>query len=158
MLGKIFRFLNKDLTGRTWESRATHPYFGEMVYFGNKDESRAYWEISNLTLPGTDNAISIYLKGTEHGLTADEERFCHELIGRHAAFATECLPVIDAELQDRRSTAVITAESMRLESFEVPEDGDRTKPWEATFSVQTVDGLFTVEYVDGEPIGARFDD
>jgi hypothetical protein len=158
MFSKILRFLNRDLTGRTWEAQSVHPYFGDMVFFGNQDATRAYWEVSEFKLPVTDRLISIYLKGTDAGPTPHEERFCRELVDRHTAFVAECRPVVEAELSKRPTKWSATGERLQLESFEIPEHGDPMKPWEATFSVQEVDGLFTVEFVESRAIGARFDD
>jgi len=58
MLLKILRFLNLDITGRTWEELAEHEYFGEIVYWGNKNKEKCYWECK-LDVDGEEIFIGI---------------------------------------------------------------------------------------------------
>jgi hypothetical protein len=159
MLKRLLRFLNKDLTGRTWEAETTHPYFGHMVYFGNKDQSRAFWEVSGLRAAGTDGDLSVFLSGTPHGPTAEEEDFCRDLLAAPSVLIDECLPLVAADIEERQGSAGSrSVTEIRLEGFDVPKSGNRSNPWEATFSVSGHDGLFTVEFNNGKPNGVRFDD
>jgi hypothetical protein len=159
MLKRLLRFLNKDLTGRTWVAETTHPYFGHMVYFGNKDQSRAFWEVSDLPAAGTDAGVSVFLSGTPNGPTAEEEDFCRDLLAARSVLIDQCLPLVAADIKERQGGASSSSVSeMRLEGFDVPKSGNRSNPWEATFSVPGRDGLFTVEFDNGKPNGVRFDD
>lgn len=44
MFKALFGFFNRDISGRTWEAKASHPYFGETVLFAFKDTGKSYWE------------------------------------------------------------------------------------------------------------------
>jgi hypothetical protein len=67
--------LTRDLTGRTWQREASHPYFENLIYFGSKDVEACYWEAEVQT---SDEAlrVGVTMKGTPAGPTAAEEQFC----------------------------------------------------------------------------------
>lgn len=79
LLGKLLRFLNKDLSGRTWDYELSHPHFENLVYFGGKDQSKCYWE-AELSLRDLQEKINVTMKGTAEGPQISEEAFCRRTL------------------------------------------------------------------------------
>ncbi len=142
MLKSLFQFLNRDLTGRSWEREIAHDYFTNLVYFGNKDRKRAYWEAE--VPAATGPTFVAYLQSGPEGPSPADEQFCRELATKAPDLCERC-----ASLVSRAAGRSVTGSLLRLESIEVPENGDITKPWEATFDLN--DQLFVVRMQHGEP-------
>ena len=62
-LGKVLSFLNRDVTGRTWQREVAHPYFKQLIYFGATDPAKCYWE-AQLAHPLSGKAVAITMQGT----------------------------------------------------------------------------------------------
>ena len=61
ILQTVFRFLNRDVTGKTWERETTHPYFGPIIFFGDRDPGKSYLgQWLPLTKRGADEEGWIY--------------------------------------------------------------------------------------------------
>ena len=44
MLKQLIQLLNRDLSGRAWETESSHPFFGDIVLFAFKNSDDSYWE------------------------------------------------------------------------------------------------------------------
>ena len=142
MLKSLFQFLKRDLTGRSWERQVAHSYFKSLVYFGNKDVQRAYWEAE---VPGaTGPAFIAYLRSPPEGPSLAEEKFCRDVAAQTRDLCARC-----ASLVSRAAGRPVTGSGFSLDSIEVPENGDGSKPWKITFDFD--DEPFVVGMQHGKP-------
>lgn len=65
LLTRIFRFLNRDLSGREQVIEQEHPDLGRIVYFGRKGKG-GYWE-AELAHPAQAKKFSVTLPGPRTG-------------------------------------------------------------------------------------------
>lgn len=89
VLRSVFAFLNRDLTGKTWQRRQCHPYFGEMVYYASGDLAHCYWE-AELAAPGQTKKVGVTMRGTTEGPEPSEEAFCRVALSDPDALFTQC--------------------------------------------------------------------
>lgn len=133
MLKSLFRLLNKDLTGKTWEVEATHPYFGNIVYYGNRDGGKSYWE-SELNVDG--DIISVGINSSTEDLPGDEHvHFVQDLLANpdqtFQLVAQHIAPVYKEYTGEDLPDAWQAV--LRLEALFVPQDCDRNNPWELSY-------------------------
>ena len=155
MFRAIFKLLNRDLTGRTWQREVPHSHFQNLVHFGNKDSTRDYWE-ADVPVAGS-RTLTVYMKGVSTTPAAEHEDYCRRIAAAPESLEIECQPVVAAEVH-RNSDGIGPPISVVLESIEVPENFDTRRDWEASFSVPGHDGIYTVTYELGVPAYVRFDD
>lgn len=140
----LLQFLNRDLTGRSWERQLAHSYFTSLVYFGNKDSQRSYWEAE--VPAATVSSFIAYLRSPSEGPSPADEQFCRDVAAQVPSLSARCAPLVSVAA--RRPA---TGSTLRLVSIEVPENGDSTKPWQVTFDLD--DEPFVVRMLHGEPTG-----
>ena len=157
-LRSIFDFLNRDLTGKTWERRQNHPYFGAMVYFGSVDRAASYWE-AELPAPGQSKKIGVTMWGTTTGPTPSEEDFCRATLSDLDALFERCKVAFEPVFSKWAKRAFPTAwrEAFTLDGFEVPADGDATKPWSICYFVEPAGHYFTAQLDRGEVFNVEVD-
>lgn len=156
---KIFHFLNMDLTGNTWESDSSHPFFGEMTYYGFKKNNNGYWECE----------------------VACDNRYVFVAINSpietpptlaHAEFAQSIITDLDATFDLARSKMVEMFEEFTEISFpkdwreaflftgmEIPLDADPINDWELSYECLLDKGghIFTCCFENGKPVGISVD-
>ncbi|MED5617649.1 hypothetical protein [Ideonella sp. BN130291] len=138
LLQSIFRFLNRDLTGKIWQSRKTHPYSGEMTYFGSKDPAPCYWE-AELSVPGQTKKIGVTMQGTPAGPEPSEEAFCRAILSDLDALFKQCQAAfapIFAQWARQPVPQVAWREAFVLDGFEIPTQGNPAASWEVCYFVE----------------------
>ena len=152
ILRKLLRFMNRDLTGKTWEREVTHPYFGRMTYFGHHDSSKAYWE-AELPLPGKA-ACTVTFDGTPVGPLASEEAFCREMMGDLDRLFEKCRDAFAREFPAWTSTPFPTRwqDAFALTGLAVPRNGDVTGEWEACYYAAPTRRDFVAKFRGGHVV------
>lgn len=147
----IFDFLNRDLSGKTWERRESHPYFGEMIYFGSKDSGNCYWE-AEVVVPGQSKTAGITMRGTSAGPTQSEETFCRAALSDVDALFRNCVEVFEPEFIKwaKQPFPSDWRQAFILDGFDVPADGKSTEPWGLCYFVEPAGHYFTAQFVDGK--------
>ena len=78
-LKRVCRWLNTDLTGRTWTERADHDYFGSMTLFAFRDSPTSYWEAQ---LVIDNRTVDVFIESPERTPPcAEQVRFAQALAG-----------------------------------------------------------------------------
>ncbi len=159
MLSKIFNFLNKDLTGNTWSSEASHPYFGEMTYYGFKKNSNGYWE-SEVEFEG--DYISIIINSEEEILPMSKhEEFAKSIFADLDAVFIKIKPLMFSILEDWKEIEITDdwPKVFKLTGFDVPLNADSINDWEISFEcLIDPDGhYFTCQFEKGIPTGVSVD-
>ncbi len=158
LLQSIFTFLNRDFTGRTWERRQKHSYFGSLVYFGSKEPSRCYWE-AELTCPGVSKSIGITMQGTSEGPTLSEEIFSRMTLSNLDALFEKCGPAFQPVFEEwaKQPFPSDWRQSFVLDGFSVPANGDESSPWKVCYFVEPVGQYFTAQFEGGKVRNVRVD-
>lgn len=104
MLKSLLRVLNRDLTGRTWQREVAHPYFTSLVYFGNRDVWRSYWEAEVPSSNGT--TFIAFLKSPPDGPSSAEEQFCRDAAAQLAMSSSFNAPLLYRAPLDAQSAVL----------------------------------------------------
>jgi len=157
LLGKLFDFLNTDLTGKTWEKEVEHSYFKQLFYFGHKNPSKCYWE-AELESPEGDN-ISIIMIGTPESPTTKEEEFCRVLMSDLDSLFEKCRPVFESEYLSwvKQPLPFEWKTVFKLDGFNIPLNGDAKNKWEVIYYVKPIGHYFTAIFEQGKAVGAYTD-
>lgn len=144
LLKIIGRLLTRDLSGRTWQREATHPYFMNLVYFGSRESSDCYWE-AQIELPGTEAFASVTMAGTPDGPTKAEEQFCRFTAANLDALFEQCRASFEAEFVKWVESPMPAEwrQAFKLDGFQVPPEGNPSNPWQACFFVEPAGHYFT---------------
>jgi hypothetical protein len=151
LLRSIFSFLNRDLSGQSWEEIRTHPFFGELVYFGFKDPSQSYWE-GELPLPGESTKFSVTMQGTTEGPTSEEEAFCRRVLSDPDALFEKCRKAFEPVFREWTRQPIPSGDwrsNFQLDGVEVPPGGAGNSRWQATYFVVAAGQYFTANFENG---------
>ena len=153
MLKRLFRLLNRDLTGKTWEVEASHPYFGDIVYFGSRDSDKGYWECE-LEVDGEPlfvgiNSASQELPNDEHVL------FVQDILANPAQTFDLVAPFLIPTYKEVTGSDLPESwqDVLKLESLFVPQDCNRDNAWELSYGGNTEndDHQFTCHFFPDKP-------
>jgi hypothetical protein len=146
----LFDFLNRDFTGRSWERTQEHPYFEKMTYFGDKDQTKCYWE-AGLSHDSLENSFTVILIGTPTGPTDKEEAFCRRTISDLDALFESCRSAIEPVFEQwaKKKMPLNWKESFILDGLHVPKDGDLKAPWEVCYFAEPTGHYFIVKFDNG---------
>ena len=150
LLTRLFRLLNRDLTGRHWVEEGHHPYFGDMTRFCQRDHRNDYWE-AEIVPPGEAKPIGVTMCGNPSGPEESEVLFCQNAVGDldalfelvRAAFAIKFVSWTKTQIPDHWRDA------FQLDGFSIPKNGDARNDWELTYSVKAAGHYFTAEFEGG---------
>lgn len=151
ILDSLGKLLNRDLTGRTWERNAVHPYFSNLIYFGSKKERDCYWE-AGLSLPETPGiCISVTMTGTPIGPTKQEEQFCRQQLADLDSLFERCREAFAVEFLEwaKRPLPANWREAFTLDGFQVPPSGDASATWDVCYFVEPAGHYFTAVFANG---------
>ena len=128
----------------------SHPYFGQMVYWGDKDHTKAYWE-AELIAPVSRVKIGVTMCGNEQGPEPAEEAFCRELLADEGKLLQRCrasfLPRIE-QMKPSRLAGNGPPEFI-LDGFSIPRHGARDGEWEAYYFCTEAKHYFTAHFSGG---------
>jgi hypothetical protein len=159
VLKKLAQLLTFDLTRRTWNERAHHPYFGDMLLFAFRDRPTSYWECE---LQFEDHTVGISVEAPDRKSPSDAQAdFARRLLSDIDTVVAQAKPLLAGTLEkwgcgpmpeDWRT-------ALRLEGFTVPENGDSQKPWDVSFSslADTAEHLYTCAFDNGAPTHVSVD-
>jgi hypothetical protein len=99
IFGSLFKLLNRDLTGRTWEEEHAHPYFENLIYFGSKKPAQGYWEAEVALEEGKNGRIGVTMTGERTGPTAEEVSFCQSIMADLDSVFERCREAFAPEFQ-----------------------------------------------------------
>lgn len=158
LLRSIFGVLNRDLTGKTWEVRKTHPYFGEMVYFGSKDPAACYWE-AGLAAPNQSEPISVTMRGTQAGPEPSEEAFCKAVLSDVDTLFKRCQTAFEPifAMWTKQPFPSAWRDGFTLDGFEVPPEGNADGQWHVCYFVEPTGRYFTAHFLKGEVSDVQVD-
>jgi hypothetical protein len=146
-LQKLFRLLNRDLTGQTWEREVTHPYFGPIMYLGHVDSTKSYWE-AELTHPTLTEKFSVTLKGTSEGPEPSEELFCRAVLADLDKLFFKCRDAFQHEFPTW-AKGPFPSEWRKvfvLDGLSVPLHGDANAAWDVCYFVEPAGHYFTAKF------------
>jgi hypothetical protein len=149
ILKRIFRFLNRDFTGKTWERETTHPYFGQMVFFGHRDPAKCYWE-AELSHSDLEKKVGVTLKGAPSGPEPSEEAFCRQVMSDLDTLFARCRDAFRAEFPKWTKDPFPSdwRQSFSLDGFSVPRHGDIDGKWDVCYFAKPAGHFFTAQ-LDG---------
>ena len=158
VFGRIFQFLNRDITGRTWSEERSHPYFKKLVYFGSKTPGDSYWE-AELSVPGTGESVGVIMQGTEQGPTDQEVEFCKWTVSNLDSIFEICRAIIAPDYLKWAKTDLPYdwRSEFKPDGFQVPTDGDRRHEWDITYFVPRAGHWFTISLKQGVPVHVSVD-
>ena len=147
LLNSLGKLLTRDLTGRTWQREASHPYFTNLIYFGSKDEQACYWEAEVQT---SDEArrVGVTMKGTPAGPTAAEEQFCRAALADLDALFEKCRSAFQTEFVKwtKQPMPADWRGTFKLDGFQIPINGDALSDWELCYFVEPAGHYFTAVF------------
>ena len=157
-LRNLFRVLNRDLTGETWEREMRHPYFGPMVYFGHREPEKSYWE-AELSVHGHPKTFSVTMRGTPDGPEPSEESFCQATVGDLEALFSKCRDAFLGEYPHwtREPFPSDWKQAFVLDGFSVPTNGDSTASWDVCYLAVPTGHYFIAEFEAGRVVRVRVD-
>lgn len=158
LLRTVFEVLNTPIFGGETVRKARHPYFGEIIRFGFKDQSKDYWE-AELEDPVTGGKIGIGMDGSPDGPDPGEVAFCREALGDLDALFAKCREAFAAEYPNWTDKPFPDhwRDAFALDGMTVPNDGDPTKPWDVCYFVDPAGHYFTAEFRDGSVAAVSVD-
>lgn len=150
-LSSLLEFLTRDLSGRTWEIRKSHPYFGEMIYYGSKDPEACYWE-AELDVPGQPKRIGVAMRGTEDGPEPSEEAFCKELLADVDALFEKCQLAFEPVFArwTKQPFPAVWREAFVLDGIDIPAGGQPNGEWCIYYFVEPAGHYFTALFESGK--------
>ena len=154
----LFSFLNRDITGRTWERTQDHPYFGKMIYFGDKDPSKCYWE-AVLSHDLLEDSFGVTMAGTPDGPTPSEVAFCSNILSDLDAIFEKCRGAFEPIFVQwaKKPMPFNWHESFKLDGFQVPKDGNLNAPWEICYFAEPTGHYFIAQFENGKVINVAVD-
>jgi hypothetical protein len=122
---KLFRLLKRDATGKTWKREITHAYFGPMIYYGNYDPSKGYWE-AELAHPAQPKKFSVTLRGTPDGPHPSEQAFCQTILQDLDALFLKCRGAFEREFPEWTDQPFPSewSKGFVLDGLSIPERGE----------------------------------
>jgi hypothetical protein len=159
MLGKIFSFLNKDLTGNTWNSEASHPYFGEMTYYGFKKNNNGYWECE---VEFEGGYLSVIINSPDEVLpTINHEEFVKSILNDMDKTFAKIKSLMYSTFENWKELEITDdwRKVFELSAIEVPLDCNPLNNWDIGFEcLLDKDGhYFTCYFENGIPTGVSVD-
>lgn len=159
LFAKIFNFLNKDLTGNTWETDSTHPFFGEMTYFGFKKNNNGYWECE---VACEDRYVSVIINSPiETAPTLAHVEFAQSIINDLDATFDLAKSKIVPMFEEFPGTPFPKnwREAFLFTGMEIPLEVDTNNNWELSFEclLDKEGHTFTCYFENGKPVGVSVD-
>lgn len=130
---KLFKWFNKDITGKSWYSKAHHPFFGEIGYYGFNDNRVGYWECE---IDVNGSAVSVIINSTTAELpTSLHQNFVESIIKDLDTTIATVKPLVLSKLAEliKYDRDKDWNQMFRLSAIEVPIDADRINDWEISF-------------------------
>jgi hypothetical protein len=153
VLSRFFNFLNKDLTGKTWEEEAEHDFFGSIVLVASKESTGSYWE-AEVDCEGRRIFVGIE---SPHRMqpTGSQVEFARRIISdTDSAFdRASALLVKEFEQWHKLGFPEHWRDAFSLVGFTVPEDADDMLEWNLSFEDLTDKHRhhFTCNFKEGIP-------
>ncbi|MCB1582072.1 MAG: hypothetical protein R3E90_09775 [Marinicella sp.] len=150
---KIIKSLNQYITDQSWYSQAHHPFFGEVGYYGFKDERMGYWE-SEIDVDGL--VVSVIINSAIEELPTDiHQSFVESIINNLDSTIAAVKPLMLNTLSEwvKFDRDEDWHRLFRLSGIEVPIDADVRNDWEISFEclVDKVGHHFTCYFKNGNP-------
>lgn len=140
------------MTGKTWEVEASHPYFGNIVYYGNRDSEKSYWECE-IEVDG--DILFVGINSTTEDLPSDEHvLFVQELLANPDQTFQLVAPHLAPTYREVTGNDLPESwqDALRLESLFVPQDCDRNNAWELSYGIADDDDhQFTCHFFPDKP-------
>jgi hypothetical protein len=154
----IFRFLNRDLSGKSWAREKSHPYFGKMTFYGYKDPSKNYWE-AQVPLPDGSGNVGVTMQGTLEGPTEREEQFCRALLTDLNPLFARCRAAFEPVFLSwvKQPLPLRWQEAFKLDGFQIPKSGSDSGSWEVTYYVEPAGHWFTAVFDHGAAVRTDVD-
>ena len=133
MFKKLFQLLNKDLTGSTWEIESSHPYFGEIVFYGFKDQGKCYWECE---VECEGNKVFVGIESPDESQPSDEHvEFTKKVILDLDSAFSLAAPLLIPEFEKWYNQAFpeVWRDAFTFTGMVVPSGAKETNDWELTF-------------------------
>jgi len=155
----LFSLLNRDLTGNTWNTESSHPYFGEMTYYGFKKNNNGYWECE---VACEGSFLSVIINSPTETLPTSE----------HVDFVQSIIDDLDATFNLTQSKIVEMFEkfleipfpedwkkAFLFTGMEIPLDADPRNNWELSFEclLDKEGHYFTCYFENNVPVGVSVD-
>jgi hypothetical protein len=149
MLRRLFNFLNRDLTGRTWTEESTHTYFGNTVRFCSK-RGDDYWE-AELTDSRLPKPFSVTFRGTPVGPTDGEVAFCRSILSDLDATFERCRVSFEPEFVELTKSSLPHrwTDAFSLDGIDLPFGGDAGGKWRLCYASATANRNFTACFDGG---------
>lgn len=158
MLKAFFRFLNKDITGRTWQAESSHPYFGDMVLFAFRDSDASYWE-AEIDCEG--QPITVHIDAPDRREPSDSHvQFAQQIVSAPEHAFAQAAPLLAPEFERWHAKPLPTdwRTALRFTGFTVPVDGDGRNEWELSYeSLWESRPHLTCRFVGGKPESVTID-
>jgi hypothetical protein len=159
MLKKLLNLLNRDLTGRSWEEEAIHPYFGKIVLFAFGDSDKSYWE-AELDFEGEQ--IWIALNAPDKCKpTESQVIFVKNILENPDQAFAKAAPILVQEFETwhKEPFPEHWRSAFKLVGMTIPMDGNESEAWELSYdSLKDPTGhQFTCYFERGKPSHASVD-
>lgn len=153
MLKTLFKVLNKDLTGKTWEVEAKHPYFGQMVLFAFKNSDKSYWEAE---LDHDGDSISVGIEAPDRNEPSDlQVAFAQNILSNVNTTFARAAPLLEPEFErwHKESFPSDWKSAFKFVGFFVPAHGDECNAWQLSYESlrDRARHHFTCYFENGKP-------
>jgi hypothetical protein len=151
MFGSLFKLLNRDLTGSTWQEEHAHPYFENLIYFGSKKAGQSYWEAEVPLARGDNERVGVTMTGERTGPTEAEVTFCQSVAWDLDALFERCREAFAHEFQEwtKEPMPEDWRTAFQLVGFEIPVGGNPLNKWEVCYFVEATGHYFTAVFENG---------
>ncbi len=153
LIQKMFSWLTGRFFDQSWYSEAHHNYFGQMGYYGFKDERVGYWECEIIH---DERVVSIILNSpTEEHPTRAHQHFVESLLNDLDKTIAMIKPMMLDKLAQwlEFDSNADWYQLFKLTAIEVPIDADVKNDWEISFEclVDKEGHFLTCHFQHGNP-------
>lgn len=153
MLSKIFEFLNRDLTGKTWSEEGVHPYLGNMILFAQRDNDQSYWECG-VEFEGEEVFIGVSVPNRS-APSSEQVEFVKKILSDPDAAFEKASPILVPEFETwhKKKFPENWRDAFKLVGVMVPAEAKVMNPWELSYeSKADAEGHhFTCYFENGVP-------
>ena len=158
LLRRLWRLVNRDVTGRTWVEESHHPYFGRLTRFCHRDRSKDWWE-ADVEVPSLGNRIGVTIDATETAPSDGEVAFCRSAVSDLDALFSLARSAFEPVFYQwtKHSLPPEWRGSFDLDGFSVPKAGNPKNAWQLCFYVREAHHNFTAEFEGGRVVNVLVD-
>lgn len=135
--------------------RIPHSLFGELQFIPPRKTTPGYWE-GEMVIMNMTEGLQLQIIAPISGPVVGHENFLRMLVEDFDSLTKAIHPFLKAAFEDATGKAYpeVFRNEFTWTHLTVPEEGNRTHPWDLTFTCKSSEDLFTIYFDKGAPVQA----